>query len=37
VLLMAEPTPAFSRGSEAMMDSVTGGITLAMPTPWMKK
>ena len=25
------------RGNEAMMDSVTGGITLAMPTPWMKK
>src|ERR1700738_1421506 len=33
---MAEPTPAFSRGREDMTDSVAGGITLAIPTPWMK-
>ena len=32
----AEPTPAFSRGSEDMIDSVAGGITLAMPAPWTK-
>ena len=37
VLLTADPTPAFSRGSVDMIDSVDGGITLAMPTPWMKK
>ena len=37
VLLTAEPTPAFSRGSDDMIDSVAGGMTLAMPTPWMKK
>src|SRR4029079_864374 len=37
VFCTGEPTPAFSRGTEDMMDSVAGGITLAMPTPWMKK
>ena len=36
VLLTAEPTPAFSRGSDAMIDSVADGITLAMPTPIRK-
>ena len=36
VLLTAEPTPAFSRGSDDMIDSVAGGMTLAIPTPWTK-
>ena len=33
VLLTAEPTPAFSRGSDDMIDSVAGGMTFAMPAP----
>src|SRR5262249_39183655 len=37
VFWIAEPTPAPSRGPDDMMDSVAGGITLAMPAPWMKK
>src|SRR5687768_5468725 len=36
VLLTAEPTPAFSRGRVDMIDSVAGGTTFAIPTPWMK-
>ncbi len=35
-MLTAEPTPAFSRGTEAITDSVVGGITLAMPAPCTK-
>ena len=31
VSLTAEPTPAFSRGSEPMTDSVAGAITMPMP------
>ena len=37
MLLTAEPTPAFSRGSVDITDSVAGGITLAMPAPMTKK
>ena len=32
VSFMAEPTPAFSRGSEPMIESVAGAMTLPMPT-----
>ena len=32
VSLTAEPTPAFAFGSEPMIESVHGAITLAMPT-----
>ena len=31
VSLTAEPTPAFSRGSEPITDSVAGAITMPMP------
>ena len=30
---IAEPTPAFSRGNEPMIDSVAGDMTLPMPIP----
>ena len=36
MLPTAEPTPAFSRGTLAMMDSVAGGMTFAMATPLRK-
>ena len=32
VSLTADPTPAFSRGSEPMTDSVAGAIVMPMPT-----
>src|SRR5690606_6204753 len=37
VLLLAEPTPAFSRGSDSMMAVVAGGMMLAIATPCTKK
>src|SRR3954451_2163430 len=33
VSFTAEPTPAFSRGSDPMMESVQGAMTLAIPNP----
>ena len=33
VSFTAEPTPAFARGSEPMIESVAGAITLPMPRP----
>ncbi len=33
VSLIAEPTPARSRGSEPMIDSVTGAMVMPMPSP----
>ena len=35
VSLMAEPTPAFSRGSEPITDSVAGAIVMPMPAAMM--
>ncbi len=32
VSLTADPTPAFSRGSEPITDSVAGAIVMPMPT-----
>ena len=33
VSFIAEPTPAFSGGSDPMIDSVAGAIARPMPTP----
>ena len=33
VSLTADPTPAFERGSDPMIDSVAGAMTFAIPTP----
>ena len=33
VSFIAEPTPAFSRGSDPMIESVAGAIARPMPTP----
>ena len=35
VSLTAEPTPAFARGSEPMIDSVAGAMTSPMPAAMM--
>ncbi|GAA3066316.1 hypothetical protein GCM10020000_58000 [Streptomyces olivoverticillatus] len=37
VLFTAEPEPAFSRGSDCMIETVAGGMMCAIAVPWTKK